>query len=172
MAFKDDVSLDVTTLDQAALSQPSLYLESGELWAKAVLQRDRLKERLSAKRAEVDEDVRNDPEKYRVISGTKITETWIANKVSQHEEVIALVDELNKAQYDVNMMAVAKESLDHRLKALNILSELYKGNYFSASSRYTEPYKKAAENAEEAQRKTIESSPRMQKLIKRRASNV
>lgn len=168
MAFKDDMKLDVLDLDRAALNQPSLYAENGEQWAQAILDRDKAKERLSAKRTEVDESVRNDPDKYGLPTGSKPTETWILNKIAQHEEVIALTEELNKAQYNVNIMVVGKEALDHRLQALKILTELYKGNYFTATSRMTESYKKAIEKAGEEQADALESSERMKKLIKKR----
>lgn len=171
MSFKDKINLDISSLEQAALIQPSLYYENGEDWAKAVLERDRIKERLAAKKAEVDEKVRNNPSKYGANSSTKITETWIANKIAQNKEVMKLSEELISSQYDVNIMAVAKETLDHRLKALSILTELYKGSYFAASAKTTDFYKKAIEAEEEKQRLEIEKSPRIQKLIKRRKAD-
>lgn len=175
MSFKDEIRLDIATLDEAALQQPTLYAENGELWAQAILDRDRAKERLSAKRTEVDESVRNDPEKYGLTPGGKPTETWIANKIAQHEDVIALTEELNSAQYNVNMMTVGKETLDHRMKALDILTKLYQGNYFSAQSKSSQVFNNAMNKSEEKQRAEIEASPRMQEVIKktilRRAKN-
>jgi len=168
MSFKDDMKLDVLDLDRAALNQPSLYVENGEQWAQAILDRDKTKERLSAKRTEVDESVRNDPDKYGLNPGSKPTEAWISNKIAQHEEVVELTEELNKAQYNVNMMVVGKEALDHRLQALKILTELYKGNYFTATSRMTDSYKRAIEKSGEEQSEALESSERMKKLIRRR----
>jgi hypothetical protein len=167
MAFKDDVRLDITELDKAALNQPSLYAENGELWAEAVLERDRIKERLSAKRTEVDESVRNDPEKYGLVPQSKPTETWISNKIAQHEEVIGLSEQLNEAQYLVNMMVVAKEALDHRLKALSILAELYKGNYFAASAQSKEYLTKAVDDSMERQRRSLENNPKMLARLKK-----
>lgn len=172
MAFKDDMKLDVLDLDRAALDQPRLYAENGEQWASAILERDKAKERLSAKRTEVDESVRNDPDKYGLPTGSKPTEAWISNKIAQHEEVVTLTEELNKAQYNVNMMTVGKEALDHRLQVLKILTDLYKGNYFSAQSRMTESYKTAIERSGEDQANAAEASPRMQRLMqKRREAN-
>jgi hypothetical protein len=164
-SFREKIKLDIMALEKAALDQPSLYAEYGELWAQSLLDRDRAKEALSAKKTEVDESVRNDPDKYGLIPGQKPTETWIANKITQHEEVIVLTEEVNKAQYNVGIMSVAKEALDHRLKAISILTELYKGNYYSASARSSEIYKKAVESLEEEQRQNIEDSPEMKRLI-------
>jgi sulfur relay (sulfurtransferase) DsrC/TusE family protein len=169
MAFIDDMKLDVLDLDRAALDQPRLYAENGEDWARAILERDRIKEQLSAKKTEVDESVRNDPEKYGATNSAKITETWIANKIAQDEGVTELVEKLNTAQYNVNMMTVGKEALDHRLQVLKILTELYKGNYFTAQSRMTDSYKKAVEKIEEEQAEGAGASPRMKALIKKRA---
>jgi len=161
--LKDSLKLDIMSLDTACLEQASLYEEMGESWAEAVAERDRVKERLTAKRAEIDEDVRKHPEKYN--SGDKITETWIGNKVSQDAEVVTLNDELITCQYNVNMLSTGKESIEHRGNALRFLIELYKGNYFAASSKHFPGNAEAAALSQDEQGAAMDSNPR---LLKRR----
>lgn len=161
--LKDSLKLDIMSLDTACLEQASLYEEMGEDWAEAIAERDRVKERLTAKRAEIDEDVRKHPENYG--SGDKITETWIANKVSQNAEIVTLNDELITCQYDVNMLSTGKESIEHRGNALKFLIELYKGNYFAASSRRFPEAAEAAATSQDNQGKSMDNHPR---LLKRR----
>jgi hypothetical protein len=166
MSFKDDIKLDVADLDHAALEQPSLCAEWGEKWAQAVLDRDRLKERLTSRRAEIDEEIRKSPESFGN-EGGKITETWIASKVQLHEDVVSLNQELLEAQYNVNMMSVARDALDHRLKALSTLTELYKGNYFSAAARGSSNVTDAVDRSMEDQRKKVEQHPKMLRRLKK-----
>ena len=166
MSFQDDLKLDILDLDTAAINQPSLYHEIGSKWAEAVAERDHLKDQLSAVKAEVDELVRKDPDKFGAING-KTTETWIASKVTLHPDVELANCAYQKAVYNVNMLSVAKEALDHRLKALSILTELYKGNYFAASSRTSATHEQALDNSQEKQREKMETNPRMLKRLKR-----
>lgn len=165
MSFQDDVKLDVTTLDTSALEQPAAYAEWGNEWAKAVLERDRLKERLSAKKAEVDDLIRSVPGDFGWNLEKNPTETWIANRVIAHEDVVKLTDDFLLAQYEVNSMTVAKEAMDHRLKALSILTELYKGNYYASSSKGTLPRERAIEASQDKQREKLEKNMK----LKRRA---
>jgi len=160
--LKDSLKLDIMSLDTACLEQASLYEEMGEDWAEAVAERDRVKERLTAKRAEIDEDVRKHPDKY---GGEKITETWISNKVSQDPEVVTLNDELITCQYNVNMLSTGKESIEHRGNALKFLIDLFKGNYFAASSRRFPGNSEAAAVSQDNQGAAMDNHPR---LLKRR----
>lgn len=167
MTLKQDLKLDIAELDRATLEQPSLYYEQSLLWAEAVNERDKIKEQIAAKKAQVDENVRAFPRDYGWELEKNPTETWVANQVMLHPEVKELTDKLLVAQYQVNMMVVGKEALDHRMNALRIMTELYKGNYFSASSRMSTTTADAIERHNDRQREAIESSPRVLKRLKR-----
>lgn len=166
MSLKEDLKLDITELDRAALSQASLYYEQSLLWAEAINARDRLKERISTKKAEVDEDIRSRPRSYGWELEKNPTETWVSNQVMIHPDVQELTEQLLTAQYQVNMMAVGKEALDHRMNAIRIMTELYKGNYFSATSKSSELSAHSIERHNDEQRKAISSSPRILKRLK------
>ena len=162
MSLKDDVKLDITKLDEAALNQPSLYAEWGEKWADAVLKRDQLKEELSTIRSEADESIRKSPKSYGWEADKAPTEAWISSQLNLHKKVKKANDEFIEAQYEVNMMTVAKESLDHRKRALEILTDLYSSNYFIAKSRSGKDYVETltSKGAEE-QQKVLDDNPRV-----------
>jgi len=166
MSLKDDVKLSVQDLDSAALDQPTIFAHWGEEWAKAIFERDKLKEQISAKRAELDEQIRKDPSSFGLSDDKKPTENWVSAQIDSHEEYSELSGQLSQAQYEVNMMTVAKEACEHRLKSLNILTELYKGNYFSASSKGSISHTTAVEKSQDSQREKLNSNPRLLRRTK------
>ena len=169
LRLMEDMKLDVADLDRAALDQPSIFAYWGEEWAKTVFERDKVKEQISSKRAEIDEKIRTNPEKYGWGNlDKKPTENWVSAQIDSSTEIIELMETLSQAQYDVSMMSVAKEACEHRLKALSILTELYKGNYFSAASRGTPAHTITIEHSREKQSEKLSEHPRMKKLLKKR----
>lgn len=165
MSLQDDLKLDILDLDTAILEQPALFEKVGREWAEAISERDHAKDQLAMVKANIDNEIRQDPDAFGV-SG-KPTETWIANQVMLHPEVIAANLIYGEAVNNVNILAIGKEALDHRLQALKILTELYKGNYFSASSRTHSPHEMALEISKEKHRESMENHPRMLKRIKK-----
>lgn len=136
MAFKDDIRLDITALDKAALEQPELYEEWSTKWAEAVYERDKAKERLRLSEAEADVEIRKSPHKFGWDSPDKSpTEAWCSRQVVIHTKVKTASSALIESQHHVNLISSYKEVLEHRKKSLDILTELFKQNYFVARSR-------------------------------------
>jgi hypothetical protein len=167
MSLKEDMKLDVQNLDRAALDQPTIYAEWGEAWAKAVLERDKMIEKITATKAELLKSVREDPGKYGWKEDKKPGENWFASIVEFHPSIMKLKEKLPELEYEVNMMRVAKDDCEQRQRSLNLLVELYKGNYFSASSKGTASYRTAVENSQDKQREKLNDSPRLKKLTKK-----
>jgi len=167
VSLKDDLRLDITELDRHTLDQPSLFYEWSTKWAEAVFERDKLKEQIAAMKALVDEDIRSRPRDYGWELEKNPTETWVANQAMLHKDVKDLVEKMLKAQYDVNMMAVAKEALEHRGNSLRIMTELYKGNYFSATSRGSASHEQVIERHNEQQREALDKHPRVLRRLKK-----
>ena len=169
--LKDDAKLDITKLDQHALDQPALYDNWGEKWAEAVAERDKLKEKLSVVRAEADDEIRRTPKDFGWEQDKAPTETWVANQVVLHPKVRDSMDEFLTAQKNVSITSVAKEVLDHRKKSLEILTELYKNNYFSARARtnpdYLEKKSEKSEKVQEEQKEQLQkdSSERRRRRV-------
>lgn len=170
MAFKDDIKISIYQLDKAAIEQPELYEEWSRQWADAVFQRDSLKEQLTVKKAEIDEQIRLAPGKFGWVQEKSPTEAWIAQKVILNLEIRELNDKLIQAQYDVNIMSSAKEAIEHRGKAMSILTELYKGNYFVAKSRSDDNYQSTmTKKVVESQSSALANNERLVARRKREA---
>jgi hypothetical protein len=165
MSLKEDMLLDVHDLDRAALDQPSIYAYWGEQWAKAILERDKLVEKVSATKAELLKKMRENPKAYGWMEDKKPGENWFASVVEFHPDVTELKSLLPDAEYEVNMMRIAKDDCDHRLKSLNMLVELYKGNYFTASSKGSISHITAVEHSQDNQREKLNENPRMVKKV-------
>lgn len=161
--------LSIFTLDANAIEHVDLFEECTTKWAKAVQERDKIKEQLARKKAEIDEDIRKHPKKYGWNSETKApTETWFALKNTLHPEIKKLSDDLISHQFEVNSLLGKKETLEQRGKRLDNLIDLYKGNYFAAKSRGNSNYQeKITEGSEETQIEGLNKSSRFQKPIKR-----
>ena len=165
MAFKEDVQININRLDRDTISQVTMYEEWSHKWADAINERDHLKESLSVIRAQTDDLIRKNPKKYGWDSESKApTEVWIANKIILHEAVITATEEYLTALHEVNIFAVAKETLEHRKKALEILTDLFKGNYFTARSRDDSDFKTAiSEEGRTAQNEALNNNERLRK---------
>lgn len=168
--FREALKLDVRDLHTACLELASLYEEKGTQWAEAVKRRDELKDKLSVKKAEIDERIRKAPREYgweRDID--KVTETWISTRVLNHPEVVQLNHEIIEANFDVNVLAIGKEAIDHRDNALRYLVDLYKGSYFKASGRSFIPERsEAASISQDEQAAAMDTDPRMVALGEKR----
>jgi hypothetical protein len=70
------------------------------------------------------------------------------------------------------MMMIAKGACEQRQKSLSILTDLYKGNYFAASSRGSACHITAIEHSQDRQRGKIEDNPRMKELAKKKLIKV
>lgn len=154
-SFNEDMALDVQDLDRAALDQPAIFKKWGKEWADAIWFRDNIKDKIKAKRADLAKQIRANPEKFGAVKD-KIAENWLNSTIDCHEEVLALEKDFTAAQYEVNMMQVAKEGCEQRSRSLNQLIELYKGQYFSAVSRGSASHVTAIEHSMEKQREKIE----------------
>ncbi len=166
MEFKEQIKLDKNMLDFNAIEQPTLYAEWSEKWAKAVLERDKCKERVSTITSEAANEIRSNPEQFGWDSEKSPTESFINSQIPIHPDVKKAQDEYIESQYQVNLLSSAKETLDQRSHALDVLARLYAGNYFSAKSN-PELKAQAQEKIAEVQKEGL-TSPR----LKRKVSNV
>lgn len=133
MEFKDLIKLNKDTLDEDVIKQVDLYYEWSEKWAKAVLERDKAKEDLTVTIAEASQDIRTNPEQYGWEFDKAPTETFINSKIPLHPLVREKQAKLNNLQFDINVYSSAKDTLEQRGRALNILTELYKGEYYTTT---------------------------------------
>lgn len=162
MAFKDDIKLSIYELDKSLIELPSLYDDWSTKWADAVHRKDDLENQIENHKTNLDEKIRENPQKFGWESQKDPTEVFIKSAISRDPGLRKLNLELIEAQYDVNKFGGAKATIEKSLKAIDILTELYKGNYWAGQSKTSWEYReKLTEKHAEEQRSMLKGSPRL-----------
>lgn len=155
MNYEKDVSIDENALDIEWLEQPSLVLKYSQWSAKCKLEVDRASEKLNIVKAELDQKIREDPEKYDV---GKVTENAITNAIISHKRYQeAKADYLDK-KYEAEMAQAAVWALNDKKAALENLVRLNGQNYFAGPSV---PRDLSKEWVKKAEQRKVNSSIRI-----------
>lgn len=119
--YKLDLEINSSNLEDEWIEQPSLYMYYSDLQARAIKERDDLKQKLDVHQAQLDSKVRKNWEQYFEKSPT---ESAIKNYIVLNVETKKLVEKLNELSYNVSIMTAAKTAFEHRKKALENLVTL------------------------------------------------
>ncbi len=130
MGYKDDLKINKYELDEEWLKQPTLFINWAEEFVDAQADRDRKKEQLDLVRAELDNAIRSEPEKFGL---AKVTEGAIQNIILTEGSYRDAQDKYLTAVKQAKILDVAKEAFDHKKKALENLTSLFLAGYFSSS---------------------------------------
>jgi hypothetical protein len=125
------LEIDELRLDEEWLHQPKMRQIWGEKLADAQLELDEAKSVLAVVVAELDNDIRSDPESHGV---KKITESAVSSAIPRSDVHQRAVKKLNKARHAVNVLQAAVDGLEHRKRALTSLVELHGQDYFATPS--------------------------------------
>lgn len=128
MDYKTDLKIDETALDVEWLNQPSLLAKYTKIAAQARLDMDTAKDYLDYKKAELDKNIRKNPDKYGV---EKVTEGAIASAIVLDDEYKEAQEELNNCRYEYDMVRGMVEAFEQRKSALENLVKLFNSNYFA-----------------------------------------
>ena len=156
--YENDLAIDPHALDEEWLRHPGFYMKYAEELANAQKARDKAKERLDVIRAEIDTDIRTNPDKYSI---AKITEAVVTNTILLQDDYQQMIEDLSDKNYEVNILQAAVRAFDHRKKALENLVQLHIASYFAGPKepRNLPPGKRMADRAQEKasqkQRETI-----------------
>lgn len=126
--YNKDLKIDFDQLDLNWRDHSTNYMKWSEKWVNAVAYRDHIKESLEVLKAELDGKYRK--ELYE-IEGKKPTEASITAAITADEEYKTVQQTLLDANEAANLMAAAKVAFEHRKKALEGLTQLWVGGYFS-----------------------------------------
>lgn len=161
--FQKDVRLDKYALDQCALEQPELFAHWATLWADAVNDRDRCKDRLSLVRSECVSEIRSTPSEFGWTKHDKPpTEAFITSAICGHKNFVEANEDYLAASHEVNTLAVAKEAFDHRSKMIVVLAGLYSSSYFSGNKQMDKGYQAAMDRAASSEQNAgLEKNPRL-----------
>ena len=166
MSFSEDVLIDKHALDEEWLNQARLFAKYSALYADAMFERDKLKERLSLVKAQIDHDIRQDPESYGFTG--KPTEPAIASLIIQDDRYELIITEYYKSVRDMNVIAGTKTAMEHKKSALEVLAKLYLSGYWG-EARIPEEARKKYET--ETETEALNDSPRLKRRKKELLGN-
>ena len=130
--YKDDLFIDKFNLDLEWLKQAMLFVKWAERWAQAVERRDRAKQLLEVVKAEIYSKIRADPQVYKLPS--KPTESTINSYIITTKKHKEAFDSLIERNREVNILASAKEAMNHKRKALEYVTQLMLGGFYANPS--------------------------------------
>lgn len=128
MNYEKDMYIDENALDIEFLEQPSLMTRYSQLLADARRDRDLAKEALELAKAEINLDIRDNPEKYGL---EKVTDKAVEACILMEDSYKEAQKEFNDANYEVNLLFGVVSAIDHRKSALENLVKLHGQNYFA-----------------------------------------
>ena len=137
----DNHSLDIelNRLDDECRQQPSRYMEAAEGLAKARRTLEKAKAWLDVTRAEIDKEIRENPEKFGI---TKMTETVITNAILLDPRYDKEVQYIIECKHEVDVHLATVTALDHRKKSLENLVFLHGQSYFASPKNSEEAVNK------------------------------
>lgn len=123
--YKKDLEIDFSNLEECWRTQASNYMKWSEKWANAVAERDRAKELVETIRAEVDAEIR------AMYGKKKPTEAAISSKVDLDGRYKDAVQNYIEKTRIANLYYSTKSAFESRKKALEGLTQLWLGGYWS-----------------------------------------
>ncbi len=155
--YEQDLNIDDSALDLEWLEQPALMLKYTTLQADARRKMEYCKEKLNVTRADLDKDIRTDPDKYDLL---KVTENSVTNCIITQKGYKEDHKALIESQYEYDVVRGAVSAVDHRKTALENEVRLFGLGYFAGP--------KVPRELDYGQREVINES---QKEMKERRSN-
>lgn len=126
---KSDFTPDKDNLDEEWVRQPELYHEYATQLADARLEQSEAQNKLEIVTANLDAEIRSDPESYGL---AKITDAVVKATIPSQPEHKKATQKVQKARHRVDVLQAAVAALDHKKKALENLVYLHGQNYFSS----------------------------------------
>lgn len=125
---EDLIQIDRNSLDDEWVEQPGLYHRYAVALADAKQELDYEKANLDLVKAELDADIRTDPEAYGL---ARTTESAIESTILTQKRYRVAQKKVREAKHRVDVLSAAVGALDHRRKALENLVSLFLADYYS-----------------------------------------
>jgi len=158
--YKEDLFIDKYNLDIEWLKQPMLFVKWAERWAEAVERRDRAKQYLEVIKAEMYTKIKKDPDVYGLPD--KPTEGATNAIVTKSKKYRSAFEDYLDLNGQVNVLASAKEAMNHKKRALEYVSQLMLGGFYSNPNIKAEARQKVENEKGSEIRGHIKDSNRMQ----------
>lgn len=128
MKYEDDMRIDEAALDVECLDQADLMLKYTTLQAELQRDEEMVREELDLERAELDKDIRSDPDKYDI---DKITEAVVMNNIIKDPDYQQLNQKYINAKFENNVAKGAVRAVAARKDMLERLILLHGQQYFA-----------------------------------------
>lgn len=128
MSYEKDIIIDDSSLDVEWLEQPSLMMKYARISAQTRRILDESKQNLDVVKAELDKDIRENPDDYGI---GKITEGAITSAINTADEYKNAFKSYLDAKYETDMAQGAVRAFDARKDALENLVRLHGQQYFA-----------------------------------------
>jgi hypothetical protein len=122
--------IDKFNLDKEWISQPKLVFNFAQQLAQAKRELEERKAQYDVIKADVEMNIRKDPEKYGL---AKVTESAISSTVCMQDEYKQANQAIIKAKYDVDICQGAMNAMEHKKAGLQDLVKLHGQNYYSTT---------------------------------------
>lgn len=128
MNYEDDIRIDETALDLEWLDQAKLMMKYVRYAAKARMELDLAKERLDSVKAELDKNIRMNPEKYDL---AKVTDAAVSATLLGLDDYTVANQTVIEAKYEADIASGAVRAFEQRKDALENLVKLHGQQYFA-----------------------------------------
>ena len=128
MDYERDMYIDCDSLDVEWLEQSMLMMRYSTYEADKEREKDLAKEALDLVKADLDRNIRENPDKYGI---AKPTETAISNTIISQDEYKEAYHKFLDIQYEYNIAKSATRAVAQRKDALENLVRLHGQQYFA-----------------------------------------
>lgn len=126
--YVDDMRIDENILEVEWLEQPTLMFKYSKIASELKKKLDRCKDTLDLVKANLDTQIRSDPESF---GATKLTEAVVTNTILKQEEYQEAQEDLIEVKYEHDLAMGAVYAINARKDALENLVKLYGMQYFA-----------------------------------------
>jgi len=131
MDYAKDIEIDQDALDVEWLEQPKKMFKYARLYADAKRKVDYAKEKIEVVKAQLDKEMRKDPDKFEL---EKTTDAVVANAIVRSQRYIDANGEYIEAKFDADLIRAALQGMEQRKDALENLVRLFGQQYFAGPS--------------------------------------
>ena len=126
--YEEDVRIDEQALELEWLSQAQLFMKYARHAANMRKEVDLAKENLEVTKAEVDKEIRQNPEKFKI---EKVTDASVTANVLTYPDYKEANQNYINAKYELDMAQAAVSAMNQRKDALENLVKLHGQQYFA-----------------------------------------
>jgi hypothetical protein len=129
--YEKDLKIDEDSLDLEMFNQASLFMKYAKHYAETRRTLDEEKQRLDIVRADIDKQIREHPEKFKI---EKVTEGAIQSAILTEGTYNIAYKKYLDAKYESDMASNAVQAMNTRKEMLEGLQKLLAQSYFAGPS--------------------------------------